>query len=290
MQNNYFKEEAIRMRRTVAVFVAVLFMVSLFAVPSAEAADKLVMGVHPYKPASDLYKIFKPIADHVSKQIGKPVELRFGKSYAESVDFVGKGDVDFSFLGPSLFIEANSKYGVQPLVQIVNGDKPSFNGVIIVKKGSGITSLKSLKGKKFAFGDRESTLTHIVPLYMLIESGVHLSDLKEYAFVGSHDNVALNIARGSFDAAGLQPDVAEKYKDQGLEVIAKSPEIPEHVFVATKSLDAATTAQIQKALLNVSPTILKGIKGSVTSTQKFSSKDFDVLRKIMKTVEAEKNK
>ncbi len=278
------------MRKSITLFSALLFILSVLVAPAAWAKDKLIMGVHPYRPIADLYTIYKPIANYVSQKIGKPVELRIGKSNSEMVGLLGKGEIDFSFLGPALYVETTSKYKLTPLAQIVNDGKPSYNGVIIVKKGSGITSLKALKGKTFAFGERDSNLSHITPLYMLMEAGVRLSDLKQYSFLGSHDNVALNVARGTFDAAGLQPDVAAKYMDQGLEIIARSEDLPEHVFAASKSLDAATTAQVQDALLGMDSTLLKGIKKSVTGIQKFNDKDFDGLRKIAKTVEKEKMK
>lgn len=278
------------MRKLIVLFSALALILSTFAAPTVWAKDKLVMGVHPYRPVSDLYAIYKPIVNYVSKKIGKPVELRIGRTNSEIVDLLGKGEIDFSFLGPALYVETTSKYKLTPLAQIVNDGKPIYYGVIIVKKGSGITSLKSLKGKTFAFGERDSNLSHVVPLYMLMEAGVRLADLKQYAFLGSHDNVALNIVRGSFDAAGIQPDVAGKYKDQGLEIIARSIDLPEHVFAASKSLDAETTAQIQNALLTMDITLLQGIKKSLTGIQKFSDKDFDGLRKIVKTVEKEKNK
>jgi phosphonate transport system substrate-binding protein len=177
------------------------------------------------------------------------------------------------------------EHKVIPLAQIVNKGKPSFHGVIVAQKGSGISSLKDLKGKRFAFGDRDSTLTHVLPLYMLMEAGVKLEALKEYKFVGSHDNVAMAVSTKTFDAAGLMPDIAEKYMDRGLEVIARSPDLPEHVFVATKSMDSATVAKIQSALLAMDPALQKGIKGSLTGMQKFSDKDFDMLRNIVKKVE-----
>jgi phosphonate transport system substrate-binding protein len=278
------------MRRSFAVVLAVVFVLSLLSVPAAWAKDKLVMGVHPYKPISDLYKIYKPIADAVAQKMGKPVELRIGKTYDEAVELVGKGDVDFSYLGPSLYVEAKSKFNVKLLAQIITNGKPVFHGVIIAKKGSGIAALKDLKGKNFAFGERESTLSHIVPLYMLMEAGVQLSDLKKYGFFGTHDNVALNVLRGASDAAGVQPDVADKYLDQGLQIIARSEDLPEHVFAATKSLDPATTTKLQNALLGLDMVLLKGIKAPITGIQKGNDKDFDVLRKIMKAVEKEKNK
>lgn len=278
------------MRRFYTLLVGLVLVLSLFAAPTVWAKDKLVMGVHPYKPATQLYTLFKPIADYVSQQIGKPVELKIGKTYAETGEFIGTGEMDFAFIGPALYVESKSKYNVTPLAQVVNDGKPSFYGVVVVKKGSGITSLKDLSGRTFAFGERGSTVNHLVPLYMLMEAGVRLTDLKKYAFLGSHEVVAQNVVRGVFDAAGLQPDVAGKYKDQGLEIIARSVGIPEHVFVATKSLDAATVAKIQGALLGMDVKLLKGIKGSLTGIQKFSDKDFDILRKIMKTVEKEKAK
>ncbi len=160
----------------------------------------------------------------------------------------------------------------------------------MVKKGSGIKSPKDLKGKTFAFGDRNSTLTHVVPLYMLVNNGIHLSDLSKYSFVGSHNNVALNVAVGTFSAAGLMPDIAEKYMSQGLEVIAKSPDLPEHVFVAAPSLDNETVKKLQEAILSMPPDVYKKIKGSLTGLQKFNDKDFNVLRNILKTVEKELEK
>lgn len=272
------------------IVVALLFTVIFSITQTALAKDSYVMGVHPYKPAQDLYKIFKPIADYVSQKIGKPVELKIAKSYEDTAEKVGSGEFDFSFFGPTTYAKFGSVYHLKPLMQIINNGKPTFYGVIVVKKGSGITSLKQLKGKSFAFGDRNSTLTHVVPLYMLMNEGIHLNGLSKYAFVGSHDNVARNVIVGTFDAAGLMPDIAEKYASEGLEVIAKSPDLPEHVFAANKNMDAATFKKVQDALMNMDPTLLKGIKGTLTGTQKVHEKDFDILRTILDKVEKDLEK
>jgi phosphonate transport system substrate-binding protein len=267
-----------------------LFSLVLLVSPATWAKDNLVMTVHPYKPIQELYARFKPIAEHLSRKLGKPVVIQFGKTYEDTVDKVGKGEADFAFLGPSLYVQAHDKYKVVPLAQVVNSGKPSFYGVIVAKKGKGITSLKDLKGKTFAFGDKNSTLTHIVPLYMMMEAGVQLSDLKGHTFVGSHDNVALNVIRETSDAAGLMPDIAQKYVGQGLEAIAKSPDLPEHVFAAARTLDGATVTRLQEALLTMDASLCKGIKDSITGMQKFTDKDFDVLRKVLKKVEKDINK
>ncbi len=279
------------MIKRLAVAAALLSAHLIFFSSPVQAKDKLIMGVIPYKPPVELQKIFKPIAEYLSKETGKQIELQIGQTYDDAAMKVGTGKFDFAFLGPAIYIDAQRQYGVVPLSQVANNGKPTFHCAVAVKKGSPIKSMAEFKGKKFAFGERNSTMSHVVPLWMLMNAGVKLSDLKEHAFLKTHDNVALNIFRGTFDGGGLQPDVAEKYKDQGLEVIAASPEIPDHVFVASKSLDNATADQIQRALLSgKAVSVLKGIKGSISGTVKFTDKDFDILRKITKEVALYLNK
>lgn len=273
------------MRRLMVVALAAVLVV-LGLPRAAHAKDKLVMGVHPFKPAVELHKAFGPIAEYVSKKIGKPVELQIAQSYEDAAKKVRDGVYDFSYLGPNTYAKYGPVYKLKGLAQIVNAGKPTFYGVVVVKKGSPIKSLKELKGKTFAFGDRNSTLTHVVPLYMLVNDGIHVSDLKKAAFLpGSHDNLALAVATGAFDATGMMPDIAAKYPD--LEVIAKTPFLPEHVFAATPSMDPALFGEIQAALLGLDPQLQKGIKGSLTGMQKVNDKDFDGLRKILETVEKE---
>jgi phosphonate transport system substrate-binding protein len=250
------------MKKHLSCAVLGLALTGLLLLPSAHAKEKYVMGIHPYKPPQELYRKFRPIADYLSTKLGKPIEFQIALSYDDAANKVGTGAYDFAFLGPTIYVDARDKFGVVPLAQIANNKKPFFHGVIVVKKGSGITSLKDLKGKSIAFGERHSTLTHLVPLWMIIDAGVSLADLKEYRFAGTHDNVALNVARGAADAGGLMPDIAEK-----------------------KTVDL-----LQNSLVNMDIALAKGIKDSISNLQKFTDKDFDVLRKIMKQVGPELGK
>lgn len=264
---------------------ASLIISFIVLLPSLEAKEKLIMGVHPYKPPVALRKIFRPIADYIEKETGKQVEIRIGQTYEDAGTKIGTGVFDFAYISPIIYVKAQKQYGLVPLAIIENHGKPTYHGVIVVKKGSAIKSLTQLKGKKFAFGARYSNLNHTMPLWMLLNAGVKLTDLKEHNFLKTHDNVALNIIRGTYDAGGIQPDIAEKYRGQGLEVIMKTPELPEHVFVATRSLDPRTVRAVQNALNSPKAvSALKGIKGSISGAPKFSDSDFEILRKILKEV------
>lgn len=273
-------------RRVLARFGLLVAASLLSASPSpASAGEKLVMGVHPFKPAVELHKTFRPIADALSAKLGRPVELQIGKSYEDTAESVGSGKFDFSYMGPNTYAKYAPKLRFRGLAQIVNAGSPTFKGVIVAKKGGPIRSLKDLKGRRFAFGDRDSTLTHVVPVYMLVNAGVRVAELAKIAFLGTHDNLALNVVAGTFDAAGIMPDIAAKYPD--LQVIATSPALPEHVFAANPKMDGATFAAVQGALLALDPPLLKGIKGSLTGMQKVNDKDFDILRSILEVAERE---
>lgn len=273
------------MCRRVLARLGLLLAASLITAFPASAGEKLVMGVHPFKPAVELHKTFKPIADAMAAKLGKPVELQIGKSYEDTAERLGNGQFDFSYLGPNIYAKYGPKLGLRPLAQIVNAGSPTFKGVIVAKKGGAIRSLKDLKGRRFAFGDRDSTLTHVVPVYMLVEAGVRIAGLGKIAFIGTHDNLALNVVAGTFDAAGIMPDIAAKYPD--LQVVATSPALPEHLFAATPSMDGATFAALQEALLALDPALRKGIKGSLTGMQKVNDKDFEILRRILEVAERE---
>ena len=76
--------------------LGLLVAASLLNASPAAAREKLVMGVHPFKPAVELHKTFKPIADALSAKLGRPVELQIGKSYEETAERLGSGAFDFS--------------------------------------------------------------------------------------------------------------------------------------------------------------------------------------------------
>ncbi len=59
------------------VYLFLFFLSTIFAYHDAAAKDKLIMGVHPYKHATELHSIFKSVADYISQKIGIPVELQF---------------------------------------------------------------------------------------------------------------------------------------------------------------------------------------------------------------------
>jgi len=278
----------------IRALLAVIALLSLLCAGDGWAGNAkekpLIFGVHPYLSPSELIERFTPLATYLGESIGVPVVVSISRDYEEHISRIDEGKVDLAYIGPSSYVTLASEYGQFPILAVheVMG-KTSFRGVIIMRSGSGITGLSDLKGRKFAFGDPESTMSHLVPRYMMLEAGVDISDLAGFEFLYSHDNVALGVLIGDFDAGAVKEEAFYKYRDRGLEPIEFSPIISEHLFVAKKDMQAGLVSSLRDAMLGLSrapggKSILEDLKPGTTGLVRGDNKDYDNLRRIMDTL------
>lgn len=197
---------------------------------------------------------------------------------------VGEENFDLAYLGPAPYVQVRHTFGAKTILgrMEVNGS-PYFHGVIFARKDSQVMTLKDLAGKKFAFGDPNSTMSHFVPRFMLAEAGVNITDLKENAFLGMHANVALSVIGGYYDAGGVKENIYYRYKDRGLKILAISPPISEHLFVASKKIPPGTVKKLRQALFALKDQdILSPIKPSLTGIVPAEDQNYSSLRAILK--------
>jgi phosphonate transport system substrate-binding protein len=272
-------------------FAFLLICLSVLLYPSkASGRETLKFGIHPYLPAEELMERFTPLADLIGKKLGVKVEIVISRSYDEHIQRIGRNELDLAYMGPFSYVQMTSVYGKKPILARLEIDgKPTFTGVIFVLKTSDIQTLSGLKGKRFAFAERESTMGFIVPLYMLSEAGVRLEDFEEYEFITNHNNVALSVLSGDFDAGAIKDETFEKYESKGLRALAHTPEIPEHVFVARTSMKADEVGKLRDILLKVGSNsgeqaILNALKPGVTRLSGADDSDYDYLRQVHRTL------
>ncbi|MFH7320927.1 phosphate/phosphite/phosphonate ABC transporter substrate-binding protein [Desulfurivibrio sp. D14AmB] len=269
-----------------SLLVAILVLAFL-ASPLA-AAESYVFGSHPFKNPAELAGVFRPMISLLEEATGAKISFRSARDYEAFSQAVVAGEIDIFFMGPSLFAEIHAQHPdkIRLVATAKDQGKPTFNGVIVARKDSGINTLADLKGKKFAFGDRSSTLSAYLPAVMLMEAGV-FDSLQQYDFTGRHDNVANSVLQGRHDAGGLKPDVAAKYLDQGLKVIAESEPVYEHVIAVGPKVDAATLKKIQDALVGAKdPAVYTSINAGYTGFAVTRAEDYARLLEIMKKVDA----
>ena len=272
-------------RRVISFLLLAAFL--LLGAGKTRAEDSLTLWIHPYLPATELTRRFSPLAEYLSREIGLPVAVRVQKSYQSHIDRTGKDEADIAYVGPVSYVKIVETYGKKPLLaRLAVGGEPVFFGMVIVREDSSIRSLEDLAGRSFAFGDTNSTMSHLVPRYLLEEGGVPVGRLAKHEFLGSHHNVALAVLGGYFDAGGVKEEVYYEYRERGLRMLAKSPPIAEHVFMTRSSLSAEIQESLRKAMLSLhedaqGAEILTSLKSDVTALVKVDDGDYDSLRKIL---------
>lgn len=261
---------------------------ALASVTAAAAPEPLVLGIHPYLPAAELQRRFAPLAAELGRAAGRPVTVRVGRNYAEHVEAAGMDALDVAYMGPVPYVRMVERHGRKPLLarQEVDG-QPWLRGEIVVRSDSPIASLAQLRGKRFAFGDPESTMSHVVPARMLGAAGVPERDLAHVGFLGAHRNVALAVLAGDYDAGAIKDEVFREYAPRGLRSIATSPRVPDHLFVVSARLAPDLVDTLRAALLALGDSargraILEAVHPGMSALAPVRDSDYDALRALIR--------
>ena len=253
--------------------------------------NALMMGVIPLDAPAEMYRRFTPLADYLSRSLGRRVELSTAVDFAQTLKDLEEGVTQLAFLTPTTYIEAKKKFGAILLVKALRNGVPYTHSVIVVRTDGGISSVEAIKGKRFAFGDRMSTSSYLIPRAMLADAGVGLDDLKHYAFLGHHDAVASAVLAGEFDAGGIRESTAKSFESRGLTVLKTSIEIPEFNICISKDLDRATAERIKLAFTAMSrknadqARSLTMIDADYTGFTDAAAADYEAIGKIMDALE-----
>ena len=270
-----------------ALAVTLTVLLSLCSGPAqSQEKEPLKLGVHPYLASSELIKRFSPLADYLGKRLGRPVTIDISSTYDTHIQKLANGFLDVAFMGPASYVKLTGQSGRRPILAAFETTSgKTFRGYIIARSDSPLASLAQLKGKRFAFGDPDSTLSHVVPRHMLLKSGIDIKQFTEVKYLANHDNIALGVLSGAYDAGAVKQETFHQYQSQGLKSLAVSPPIPDHLFVARTGLPQSTVQALTKALLALKDSaegrlILSGIRKVLVALVPGDDRDYDILRTI----------
>lgn len=224
-----------------------------------EKRDDIVkFGVLPLDSPAVMFRKFSPLAEHLSRKLGKKVELKVTVDFESALKDIGQNITQLCAMGPATYVEAHRKFGVKVLVKALRNGKPYHHSVIITRDDSNIKSLADMKGKTFAFTDVQSSTGHMIPRAMLKEAGVNLEDLQYYQYLGHHDEVARAVLKGDYDAGGVMEATAHKFKSEGLRLLQISDDIPEFNVCYNPAIDDRELAAIKTALISLNNSTAEG--------------------------------
>ncbi|GAB6151525.1 phosphate/phosphite/phosphonate ABC transporter substrate-binding protein [Desulfosporosinus burensis] len=205
-------------------------------------------------PAEDV-KMYATFLKYLETATGYNFELRPMAPNQNLIEELGAGRVDIAAIGTLSYLKAHQKYGVRAVVRgITEQGKAEYRALIITSSNSKLRSLHDLQGKTFTFGSDTSTQGYLIPLIMLTEAGVNLTDLTGYTFAGSHFDTANAVISGRYAAGGIQDTLGRELANKGLvRILAESDEFPSSTISVSPSLPADVVKKVQEALLEFAP-------------------------------------
>lgn len=231
--------------------------VSMLNTPQPDNKSKkgnktVYFGVIPRDNPRISYEKYQPIIDYLSEVTEYRFELVLKKSYEDTVNSIGHGDIDIALLDPLTYLEARAKYGaVSILKTITDKGEKFYRSVIITKDNSPVNKLSDLKGRNFAFAAIMSTSGNLIPRYLLAGDGIHLQELGKYRNFDYHDSVVKWVLKGEYDAGAVREAVFEKYIQLGLRVLYTSEPIPTGPVAVSPKTPYAVVETVRKALLGM---------------------------------------
>jgi phosphonate transport system substrate-binding protein len=221
------------------------------------SARTLRLSMIPTTDPGKMVRDSQPLVAYLERATGARVELTVPLNYAAVVEAFGADQVDVAYFGGFTYVQANKRFGARPLVQRERDQK--FHSLFITQADSPVGALADLKGKRFAFGDVNSTSGHLMPEYFLRKVGVDPEVIANAIYTGGHDATALAVANKKVDAGALDEAVYARITGDGkldaskLKVFYTTPPFFDYVWAARKELDPELAAAFGKAMLALDP-------------------------------------
>ncbi|HEV3088623.1 MAG TPA: phosphate/phosphite/phosphonate ABC transporter substrate-binding protein [Candidatus Elarobacter sp.] len=253
----------------------------------ARAAAAIRVGMIPDAGATQVsIDQKKPLRDFLAAKLGRDVDLVIPTNYNATVEALGNGSLDFAYLGGLTYVKAHAQYGVVPLVQRTTDRQ--FHSLFITQTGSAINGLKDLRGKKFAFGDINSTSGHLMPFYAMTQAGLDPDKDLSFRYTGNHPATAKAVEAGVVDAGAMDESVYKAMIDGNqldktkVRVFFTTPPFLDYVWVGRKDTTPADRTAFANAFLGLHAPADAGVLEILRGTTFVRANDgeYDLLRTI----------
>lgn len=255
--------------------LAALLTSASLAVPAfaQDTISEFRIGVLGGENAQDRMTSNECVRNYVQELLGVETKIFTPADYDGVIQGLLGGTIDMALLGASAYAKTylTDPEAVDVVLVKTNLDGSySYHSIGFARADSGITSLEDLKGKKFGFGDPNSTSGYLIPSIEIpaatggtMESGDYFG---EVVFTGGHEQTIVAVANGDIDGGvtwadgqgawedGYNSGALRKAVDSGIVdmndivEIWKSKPIPEGPIVLRRALPEDVKAKVTEFL------------------------------------------
>lgn len=267
------------------------------AAPEPPMPEILNVGRIPFLDPRKMVQDHEPLMKYLKEKLGlKECRLVLAPNYEELTEFLRQGKIDVAWHGTLAYPEARRKEAGTVVLRPKRYGADSYGGIVIARVDSGIEAIADLKGKSFAYTDRESASGFYYPRLMMMKSGIDPDrDLSKTQELRKHDNILYAVLYKRFDAGAVYDDAREHMKTdkerEQLKIVARTERIPNEPLMARKGLHARLRDRFVEAMLALGSggpdeaAIMKAT-GNVEGFVKATDDDYAVLFKDMESYDA----
>jgi len=228
--------------------------------PAATPDNTLVLGIFPRRAAEVTEKIFTPLADYLSQQLGRPVQLETTHDFVSFWDNVDRQRYDIVHYNQYHYVRSHKTRGYHVILKNEEHGRSTIASAIFVREDSGIDSIMDLKGRKIVFGGgKTAMLSYITARHLLEAGGLHDNDyITTFAINPLRATIAVFYQQASAAGAGdivkLLPRVRQEIDVSELKTLTTSLPLAHLPWAVRQDMSRQTREHIQAVLSRASTT------------------------------------
>ena len=250
--------------RTLLSAIALAASLASTAAAPARAADSdcpnggiVRMGIEPFDAVARLTPIFGKIGDILGQKIGCKVQVLITTNYTSEIEAMRNDRLELGEFGPLGYVLAHQVAHAEAVASYADtqGTAPAtYTAGIVTWPGSGITTLKDVAGKTFAYSDPASTSGHLEPASALKQAEIDPETGVRARYAGSHAASFETIRNHKVQAGELNSQqiksatIAGEYKPEEFIELWRSHPIPIDPITVRADLPPAFKARLVDTL------------------------------------------
>ena len=186
----------------------------------AQDVTEFRIGILGGENAQDRLASHECLKNYTEETLGVPAKLFAPADYNGVIQGLLGGTLDMAWLGASGYAATylSDPEAVEPVLVKINLDGSyGYHSIGFARKDSGITSLEDMQGKKFGFGDPNSTSGYLIPSIEIPQTTGASMDNGDYfgevVFTGGHEQTIVAVNNGDVDGGVTWADGQGAWED-----------------------------------------------------------------------------
>lgn len=257
--------------------------------PVVESGEALRLGMATYASDEVQRRTYGPIAEHLSRRLGRPVRLELSRDPIELRRGIEEGELDLIALDPLTYVHTQREHpGLRLLATPITPGGTSFEVHIVARADAGIETLSDLEGRVFCYVPSAAS-GYFVPRVMLRRAGLDPDGTFDATrLVDDHLAALRYVDAGSCAATAVYASLLFEADEAGLSpyafrILATSERIPNDAYTASPLLPVSVAEAVRDALLELEPGTpeaaeVLGTEGEIIGFAAADDGDYDRMR------------